>query len=847
MLGAYAVTATGYGWTLTLDSKQDDNGMTLRYAEVAVLSGGPHLGGFTYLVPDDLDGTVDLRRGMAVVVPWRTQRAVGIVLAISAESAIEEPRSIERVLESEALLSPRQIELAQWIAARYLAPIAACVALFLPPGTPTRPRASGAGFRGLMPKAQRAARQLSLAITEAALREVVQHWPMSKSSRPANLLAALAESEDGVLPREQAAELIGGAAVLTRWLASTELVRQIDDAVILTIDRGDAAHAADSLRRTVSERRQLLLLQELADGALAEAEAKRRCAVSASDIDALEQAGLLVRASASAAQQPLPAAAPLPLSVEQSAAARAIRDVLNAARGGAFLLHGVTGSGKTEVYLAATERALALGGGVIVLVPEIALAPQTIARFEARFPGQIAVRHSRLSRSDAREQWRQVRSGQKRILIGARSALFGPMQNLRLVIVDEEHEWTYKQEDPQPRYHAVAVAREMARSWDVVTVLGSATPALVSIAAAREGQLEPLRLRARLQSEASGPIEIPQPVVDIIDLRAELAAGVRSVFSRELDAAISQALRMDQQVLLFLNRRGMSGLVCRSCGSSVVCDHCAVTMTMHRPGPFLLCHECGARQANPDRCPACRDPRIGAMNFGTAQLEEEVRRRWGDVAITRWDGDTAKSTGSHEALLEEFAHGRSRLLIGTQMIAKGLDLPRVTVAGVINADLSLRESDYTAAERTFQLLSQVAGRAGRGALGGRVIIQTYSPDHFAVQSAAAHDYDAFAEPELRLRAELDYPPFGRLARLTVSRSSEAEAEAESQRVADALQAIRERTPGTVADVIGPAPGRPMRRRDQWRRQILLKGDDPTALIAQLELGRGWSIDIDPAS
>ena len=365
------------------------------------------------------------------------------------------------------------------------------------------------------------------------------------------------------------------------------------------------------------------------------------------------------------------------------------------------------------------------------------------------------------------------------------------------------------------------------------------------MAHARGGQSRLLRLTERLQSGAGAPVAIPQPVVDVIDMREELAAGVRSVFSRELDAAISDALQREEQILLFLNRRGMSALVCRACGEAVECGRCSIAMTLHRPGPYLQCHECGERQAIPRLCPACSDDRLGAMSFGTAQLEAEVRRRWGDVPITRWDRDTTAASGSHEALLRDFASGRSRVLIGTQMIAKGLDLPRVTVAGVVNADLSLRESDFRAAERTFQLISQVAGRAGRGALGGRVIIQTYSPDHFAVAAAAAHDYDAFYGPEMRLRSELDYPPFGHLARLTVARSTVGEADAEAERVSRELLELRSRTRGEVADVIGPAPAYPARRRGQWRRQLLLKGDDPAALLSQLELGRGWSIDVDP--
>ena len=812
--------------------------MIERYAQLAVLSGSPQRGAFTYAVP----AGVELRRGMSVVVPWRTQRAIGIVLEVSAESEVDDPRKVERVLDPEPLLSQRQLALADWIASRYLAPISACVALFLPPGTPSRARKSASGFRPVVPSRRSVPKRLILDITSQRLREVAAGWPMSKVSRPANLLLRLIEAP---LDLAEAARIIGGQRALERWLASTSMAVAEGDVIRLAISPDDARAAADSLRRTVTERRQLALLRLLEAGAMEEAAARRATDATERDIDALETLGYLRRTTESRGIERPEAIASPRLTEAQGLAVDAIVSGIEAERGETFLLHGATGSGKTEVYLAATERALAAGGGVIVLVPEIALAPQTIARFEARFPGQVAVRHSALSRVEAREQWRQVHSGAKRILIGARSALFGPVGDLALVIVDEEHEWTYKQQDPQPRYHATAVAREMALSWGVTTVLGSATPDVVSMARARAGRDRLLRLTERVQSGGDAPLIIPQPVVDVVDLREELAAGVRSVFSRELDAAISDALLREEQVLLFLNRRGMSALVCRACGEAVECARCSVAMTLHRPGPYLQCHECGERQPSPARCPSCFDERIGAMSFGTAQLEAEVRRRWGDVPITRWDRDTTAASGSHEALLREFAAGSSRVLIGTQMIAKGLDLPRVTVAGVVNADLSLRESEYTASERTFQLLSQVAGRAGRGALGGRVIIQTYSPDHFAVVAAAAHDYDAFYEPELRLRSALDYPPFGRLARLTVARSAMGEADAEAERVARELSALRSRTAGAVADVIGPAPASPARRRGQWRRRVLLKGDDPLALLSQVELGRGWSVDVDP--
>ncbi|MCY3569535.1 MAG: primosomal protein N' [Chloroflexi bacterium] len=814
--------------------------MSERYAEVAVLSGSPQRGAFTYAARRGME----LRRGMSVVVPWRSQWAIGIVLAVTAESEVADPRMIERALDREPLLTSDQLDLVAWISERYLAPVASCVQLFLPPGTPTRPRRSADSFRPLVPAAPTTPKRLVLSITRERLREVIANWPQSKRSRPGELLAALCDHPEG-LAADDAARLLGGRKALDSWLAGTTLAVRRGDTVMLAISPEDARAIAASLRRTASERRQLELLRQLADGPIDEVAARRGSAATRTDIDTLERAGYLVRRDDAAAPGRIdPTPAP-ELTSEQQSAIDEVISSLESDDGRVFLLHGVTGSGKTEVYLAAAERALASGGGAIVLVPEIALAPQTIARFEARFPDQVAVRHSGLARAQAREQWRQVYAGEKRILIGARSALFGPVKNLALVVIDEEHEWTYKQTDPQPRYHAVTIAREMARDRRLATLLGSATPSVVSMADARAGRSTLLRLTQRVQSGADGPRIIPQPIIDVVDLRDELAAGVRSVFGRDLDAAISDALSREEQVLLFLNRRGMSALVCRACGEAVGCSRCSIALTLHRPGPYLQCHECGDRQPIPVRCPSCSDERIGAMSFGTAQLEAEVRRRWGDIPITRWDRDTASSADSHEALLAEFADRRSRVLIGTQMIAKGLDLPHVTVAGVVNADLSLRESDYLAAERTFQLLSQVAGRSGRGALGGRVILQTYSPDHYAVIAAAAHDYDAFYAAEIELRRRLDYPPFGRMARLTVSRSSMAEADAEAESMVRNLSRLRDRTPGSVARILGPAPASPARRRSQWRRQALLIGDDPLTLLRQVELGRGWSVDVDP--
>ncbi len=814
--------------------------MSERYADIAMLVGSPQDSVFTYAVPEEMD----VRRGMAVVAPWRTQWALGVVIAVTAETDLPKTREIERILDPEPLMTAQQLELAAWIAERYLASLASCIQLFLPPGTPSRPRRSPDSFSLLVPGQPAIPKLLVLAITATELRETIDAWPHSKRSRPARLLDELANGE---LTEHEATRIMGSRRALDDWLQTTSLASRLDHVIRLSVDSPDARTVADSLRRTAAERRQLELLRLLTEGELEESEAKRRSDATRADIDRLVAAGVLNRVETMTPESETQSVPAPQLTAEQLAAVGEVVRSLDEDNGEVYLLHGVTGSGKTEVYLAAADHALARGGSVIVLVPEIALAPQTIARFEARFPEQVAVRHSGLSRSESREQWRQVYEGKKRILIGARSALFGPMPNLSLVVVDEEHEWTYKQTDPQPRYHAGTVAREMARSWGAVAVLGSATPDVVSMADARSSRSRLLTLTHRVQSGGDGASIIPQPAVDIVDLREELAAGVRSVFGRQLDAAISEALIRDEQVLLFLNRRGMSSLVCRACGQAVECRQCSIAMTLHQPGPYLRCHECGERQPSPLRCPSCNDERIGAMSFGTAQLEAELRRRWGDVPITRWDRDTSTAPGSHAALLEEFAEGRSRVLIGTQMIAKGLDLPRVTVAGVINADLSLRESDYLASERTFQVLSQVAGRAGRGAWGGRVIIQTYSPDHFAVVAAAAHDYEAFYQEEMRFRSATDHPPYGRLARLTVTRATLNDAEAEARMMVDSLIALRARTPGPVAQIFGPSQPYPARRQNRWRQQILLKGDDPRSLLRQVELGRGWSVDVDPVA
>lgn len=822
------------------------------YAEIAVSPGSPQMRTFTWRVPPGMDA----QRGSAVAAPWRDTLTLGIVIRVAQESEIEAPRELAAILDPNPLLPRDQLALAEWISERYLAPLFSALALFLPPHTRAHP---WSGRRPLLPDPPAPVPWLTLADADA-----IASLPATRRSRPADLLERLA---DGPLALAGAHRALGGKRQFERWIGETSLAHLNDGELALAIPPAEARAVALGLRRSAAERRQLALLRLLEAGDAPERDARRASGATPADLQSLLERGWVARlegrADNSVEKPPIssPVREEMPaLTPDQQRAADAIRAAMSAARAAraqpqraerpprSFLLHGVTGSGKTEVYLAAAADALAHGESVIALVPEIALAPQTVARFEARFPGQVAVRHSELPAVEAREQWRQLRAGEKPIVVGPRSALFAPLRNLGLIILDEEHEWTYKQSEPHPRYHARDAAERLAALSDAVLLLGSATPDVVSMSRAQAGAHRLLELPARVESGAAGlPTEVPLPEVEIVDLREELRRGNRSVFSAALAGALTEALANDEQALLFLNRRGLAAYVCRACGAALECADCLLPLTLHRAGPVLQCHECGRREPTPDACPVCGDARMRPMSFGAQRLEDELRARFGDLPVSRWDRDSLRAAGGHAAILDEFASGRSRVLIGTQMIAKGLDVPAVTVAGVINADLSLRMPDYTAPERTFQLLTQVAGRAGRGGAPGRVIIQTYSPDHYAVQSAAAHDYTGFYEAEMRLRAPMDYPPFGRLARILCSARSAADADELAATVRERLQREAASLAAAPPEIIGPSEPWPARLRGRWRRQLVLRGPDPAPLLRAIELPRGCTAEIDPTS
>lgn len=511
----------------------------------------------------------------------------------------------------------------------------------------------------------------------------------------------------------------------------------------------------------------------------------------------------------------------LRLNPRQEQVLKPVARLLEEGQFGVFLLHGVTGSGKTEVYLHALSTALKTGRQGVAMVPEIALTPQMIDLFRARFGRKVAVLHSALSDRERYVQWLRVKSGEAPIVLGTRSAVFAPLPRPGLFVIDEEHETTYKQED-HLRYHAREVAIKRAQLTGAVVLLGSATPSLESRLKAGKGLVyRLLELPHRIDHK-------PLPEVKVVDMRREIKNGNRGIFSQALTEAVNLRLDRGEQILLFLNRRGYATIVvCRECGLVLKCPRCDISLTYHLDNR-LRCHYCNHTIPAPGRCPGCSSRYISHFGTGTQKVEEEAKRLFERAGIVRMDSDTTTRKGSHERILKSFREGKADILIGTQMIAKGLDLPKVTLVGVINADTTLHMPDFRAAERTFQLLTQVAGRSGRGDLPGEVLIQTYSPDHYSITAAAAHDYEGFYKNEMRVRRALGYPPFSHLALLLFTHEDEDEAKkgaflAQEFFVKELLNA------GGQIDLLGPAPATLNKIKGRHRWQLVLKGPKRNSL------------------
>jgi primosomal protein N' (replication factor Y) len=537
---------------------------------------------------------------------------------------------------------------------------------------------------------------------------------------------------------------------------------------------------------------------------------------------------------------------PHQLHPDQVRALETIEKLLASRQSGTVLLHGVTGSGKTEVYVRAMESVVQFGRQAIILVPEISLTPQTVERFRARFD-QVAVLHSHLSDVDRHRHWKRIRAGEVQVIVGARSAVFAPTPNLGIIVIDEEHDQSFKQ-STVPRYHARAVAEQRAKRENVPLVLGTATPSLESWHEVLHGRSTLVTMPVRVAAR-------PLPIVDVIDLRNEFRERVfGGAISLPMKRAIHEALAAKGQVILLLNRRGYStSIQCPACGVAIQCPNCDISLTHHKQGQKAVCHYCDYESAVPERCPDCGRDEIRFGGLGTQKLEGEVKARFPNARVLRMDSDTMKKHGSHESALTSFRNHEVDILLGTQMIAKGLDFPDVTLVGVINADSALHFPDFRASERTFQLVTQVAGRTGRGEKGGRVLVQTSSPEHPAIRCALTHDFDAFAEHALTERAEYFYPPFTSLIRIIIRGPDEASTSEFSKQVG-AVLAKSLQDAGDAVRILGPATAPLPRLRNYYRFHIILQAKEAAVIREAVSVAQRtivapekieWTVDVDP--
>jgi primosomal protein N' (replication factor Y) len=519
------------------------------------------------------------------------------------------------------------------------------------------------------------------------------------------------------------------------------------------------------------------------------------------------------------------------LNPAQQAAFQEIHACLQAKRFQTFLLHGVTGSGKTEVYLTAIETTLAEGRSALLMVPEIALTPQMAGQFFSRFGDRVAILHSAFTDVERTEQWRRIRSGVASVVVGTRSGVFAPVQNLGLIVVDEEHDGSYKQEE-NPRYNGRDVAIVRAQGAGACVILGSATPSLESRYNAEKGKYTLLELPGRIEAR-------PMPHVELIDMRQEfLETRKQETFSRKLIEALGQRVESGEQTIVLLNRRGFSSFVaCRACGERVQCINCSLTLTYHKRDRRLLCHYCGYAEKVPSQCPKCSSEHIYFLGIGSERVEEELHRAFPAARIARLDRDTVTGKRQYETILQDFREGNYDMLVGTQMIAKGHDIPNVTLVGVVAADMGLGMPDFRAAERTFQLLTQVAGRAGRGSLPGIVLVQTINPEHYAVRLAAAQDYQGFYEKELNFRRMMHYPPFAAMANVLV-RSEKKEM---AMRMSTELGFLLNPPPEKLR-VMGPAEAPVPRLKNEYRYQFLIKAASRKALNELLQKIRNFAVE-----
>ena len=835
----------------------------MRYFRISV--NVPQVTGlFDYHLPENI--TEEVQSGTLVVVPFGQQRVQGIVWKKIIQPSVESTKGIQAVLEAQPVVTAPQMKLAQWLMEEQRSSLPYCLSAMLPPGMsqladtlytlkgePDRSQLRNGTLQQLVhllkEKGPLRKRQIDYRLPrknwEPAMRRLIQRGYVD--SRP-------------ILPDPK----VRAKTIRTvRLDATPEIVQEQWD----HLGRGQAGIR----RQKIME----FLLKEAWEVEVPWVYAHSPGA-NTSDLHRLDDMGLIKLGEEEIWRDPLDdmqweLSTPPALLPHQSKVWKTITTSIEAGFNSntapaPIILQGVTGSGKTEIYLRAVEQTLQAGKGAIVLIPEISLTPQTVRRFAGRFPGKVGLVHSRLSAGERYDTWRRVRMGQLPIIIGPRSALFTPMPDLGLIIVDEFDDQSYYQRDSHLSYHAVRAAMQYAQYADASIILGSATPDIslryeadfygwpvLKLPDRIIGHRETINAHLR-QIGSTKLVEEPQeltehglPPTHVVDMREELKAGNPSIMSTLLHDKLADVLSKQQQAILFLNRRGSATYVfCRECGHVLECPNCEKPLIAHHDSDELRCHTCAYTRKIPSTCPECGSNRIRQYGTGTEKVERFVHELFPQARILRYDHETTRNKGAHEIMLSHFANHRADILIGTQMLSKGLDLPLVTLVGVILADVGLNFPDFRANERVFQLLTQVAGRAGRSPLGGEVVLQTFNPGHYVIQYAAQHDYDGFYHKELDYRRETAYPPYTRLVRLETRDMNNSLAEQRAHAMAEDIKTWMEAGNFSATRIIGPAPCFFHKINNYYRWQIILNGPAPAAIIKEHKLD-GWMVEIDPPS
>lgn len=745
---------------------------------------------FDYSIPSRLEHI--MVPGMRVVVPFGPRKIMGFVMQIAPTSSYDKLKDIIDVLDLTPVLTDELLKLGQWLAKE-------TISLYI------------TAFQVMLPQVLKSQYKKELVrMTDEELEPALESLFFGRD------IVTYEEFEQSTIHYHQLLKAIHGGDVQVDYLVKSKITKKTVTMIKPSVADHLLEEAYNDMSAKAKKQRELLAYFIQNPEPINKQQLMSKIDTGASTIKALLDKNLLISTKMEVFRNPYDDAAikrttALSLTNEQEQAITPIKQTIADNIHEVFLLHGVTGSGKTEVYLQAIEDVINKGKEAIVLVPEISLTPQMVHRFKGRFGTNVAVMHSALSSGEKYDEWRKIYRKEVKVVVGARSAIFAPFENLGIIIIDEEHETSYKQED-QPKYHARDVAIERGKHHQCPVILGSATPTLETYARAKKGVYQLATLNKRTNDKA-------MPEVEIVDMRNELHEGNRTMFSRRLKEKIESCIAKKEQIVLLLNRRGYSTFVmCRDCGHVKECPHCDIALTYHKNLNQLKCHYCSYEEPMPSVCPECSSDLIRYFGTGTQRVEEALTQLIPEARIVRMDVDTTRRKGAHEKLLNQFGSGEADILLGTQMIAKGLDFENVTLVGVLTADSMLHLPDFRSSEKTFQLLTQVSGRAGRHELTGEVIVQTYTPDHYSIELASQYNFTDFYLREMAMRKTFHYPPYVFLALITVSHPNKVKVVQSTQKIVQSLlHDVKEETV-----ILGPTPSPMARIKDRYRYQCMVK-------------------------